>query len=161
MHPLVNNKYQLERFDGKGGWTFVRIPELTKDKTRPFGWRKVKGRIDDYPIKKLSLMPMADGEMMLPVRAEIRKHINKRAGDWVQITLYPDTDVLEVPEELQLCLADEPRALNFFNQLTESEQKFYIDWIYNAKRAETRISRLTQTISRLQQGLKKYVKLPG
>jgi hypothetical protein len=160
MRPLINNKYQLERFHGKGGWTFVRIPEMKKDKNNALGWRKVKGTIDDYQLQKYSLMPVKGGGLFLPVKAEIRKQINKKEGDWVHIILYPDTDELVVPEELQLCLDDEPRALKFFNSLTESERKFYIDWILAAKREETKISRLAKTINRLQQGMKLYDKFP-
>jgi hypothetical protein len=27
VKPLVNKKYKLEKFHGKGGWTFARIPD--------------------------------------------------------------------------------------------------------------------------------------
>lgn len=160
MRPLINNQYQLERFQDKGGWTYARIPEIKKDDSKPFGWRKVKGNIDGYELKKYSLMPFGDGTLMLPVKAEIRKQINKKEGDWVHIILYPDTDELVVPEELQLCLDDEPCAKKFFNSLTESERKFYIDWVLGAKREETKVSRLAKTINRLQQGIKLYDKFP-
>ena len=46
MKPLINKKYILERFDGKGGWTFARIPEIPQDKHAHFGWVKVRGTID-------------------------------------------------------------------------------------------------------------------
>jgi len=78
MMPLVDKKYKLEKFPGKGGWTFARIPEILQDKTKPFGWVKVRGTIDGYEIKKYNLMPMGDGMLFLAVRAEIRKKINKK-----------------------------------------------------------------------------------
>lgn len=28
MKPLVNKKYRLEKFQGKVGWTYARIPEI-------------------------------------------------------------------------------------------------------------------------------------
>lgn len=37
MKPLVNKQYLLEKFEGMGGWTFARIPEIIKDKKAPFG----------------------------------------------------------------------------------------------------------------------------
>ena len=46
--PLVNGKYLLEKFPGKGGWTFAAIPEVLQNKNNPFCWVKVKGSIDDY-----------------------------------------------------------------------------------------------------------------
>ena len=105
-------------------------------------------------------MPMGNGELFLPVKIEIRKKIRKDAGDRVHIILYPDDEPLDVPKEMLLCLKDEPQAMKFFNALSESEQKFYIDWVYSAKKEETKITRLATTINRLVQGLKLYAKQP-
>jgi hypothetical protein len=156
--PLVNKKYLLEKFQGKGGWTFAKIPEILQDKKAHFGWVKVRGTIDGYEIRKYHLMPMGNGKLFLPVKAEIRKKIKKKEGDWVHVILYPDTEPLEVPDEMQLCLEDEPKAHKFFKSLSESEQKFYIQWIYSAKKEETKIDRMAKTINRLLRGLKLYEK---
>ncbi len=158
MKPLVDKKYLLERFKAKGGWTYARIEEIPQDKRAHFGWVKVRGTIDGFEIRKYHLMPMGNGRLFLPVRAEIRKKIGKKEGDWVHVVLYPDTEPLEVPEEMFLCLEDEPRALKFFNRLSESEQKFYIQWVYSAKKEETKIDRMAKTINRLMKGLKMYDK---
>lgn len=156
MKPLVNKKYILERFHGKGGWTYARIPEIRLGKGAPFGWVKVRGTIDGYEISKYHLMPMGNGKLFLPVKAEIRKKIKKDEGDFVHIILYPDNEPLKVPEEMLLCLHDEPGALKFFNSLSESERKYYINWVYSAKREETKIDRLAKTVNRLLKGLKMY-----
>jgi hypothetical protein len=158
MKSLVDKKYLLERFQGKGGWTYARIDEIPQDKRAHFGWVKVRGTIDGFEIRKYHLMPMGDGRLFLPVRAEIRKKIGKKEGDWVHVILFPDNEPLEIPEEMLLCLEDEPGALKFFNRLSESEQKFYIQWVYSAKKEETKIDRLAKTINRLTKGLKMYDK---
>lgn len=155
---LVNKKYLLEKFPGKGGWTYARIPEISKNKKAPFGWVKVRGTIDGFEIRKYHLMPMGDGNLMLPVKSEIRKKIKKQVGEYVQVILFPDTEPLEVPDEMLLCLSDEPKALKFFNSLSESERKYYIQWVYSAKREETKIDRLAKAINRLLRGLKMYDK---
>lgn len=103
-------------------------------------------------------MPMGNGSLFLPVKAEIRKKIKKAEGDTVHVILYPDNEPLEIPEEMLLCLMDEPEALAFFKTLTESEQKFYIQYVYSAKKEETKIDRLAKTINRLLKGLKLYEK---
>ncbi|HEX5169783.1 MAG TPA: YdeI/OmpD-associated family protein [Cyclobacteriaceae bacterium] len=158
MKPLVDKSYLLERFPGKGGWTFARIPEVIQDKNKPFGWVKVKGSIDGYEIRKVHLMPMGNGKLFLPVKAEIRKKIKKKEGDHVHVILFPDDEPLAVPEEMLLCLEDEPKALSFFHTLSESEQLFYIKWIYSAKKEDTKINRLARTVNRLMRGLKLYDK---
>jgi len=35
--PLLNKKYLLEKFPGKGGWTYAAIPEILQDKHSHFG----------------------------------------------------------------------------------------------------------------------------
>lgn len=156
MKALINKKLVLERFHGKGGWTYVQVPGIERSRTTPFGWIKVKGSIDGYVIKKYHLMPMGKDRLFLPVKAEIRKKLRKDEGDFVRVILFADNEPLEVPEEMLLCLQEEPQALKFFNSLTESERKYYINWIYSAKKEETKIDRLAKTINRLLQGLKMY-----
>ncbi len=51
---------------------------------------------------------------------------------------------------------DEPAAFKFFKSLSESEQKYYVQWIYSAKREETKIDRMAKTVNRLAKGLKLY-----
>jgi hypothetical protein len=158
MNPLVNKKYKLEKFPGKGGWTYARIPQILQDRNKPFGWVKVRGTIDGYEIRRCHLMPMGNGKLFLPVKAEIRKKIGRKEGDYVTVVLYPDNEPLEVPEEMLLCLEDEPAALRFFKSLSESEQNFYVQWVYAAKKEETKIDRLAKTVNRLARGLKLYDK---
>ena len=147
--PLINKSYLLEKFPGKGGWTYAAIPEISPDKHAHFGWVRVKGSIDGYELKGYRLMPMGNGKLFLPVKAEIRKQIQKKAGDWVQLILYPDNTPQEVPEELLLCLQDEPLAHQTFLSYTAGEQKAFVDWIYSAKTEETKVERIVQTINKL------------
>ncbi|MBL7741388.1 MAG: DUF1905 domain-containing protein [Chitinophagaceae bacterium] len=156
--PLVKRKYKLEKFQGKGGWTYAQIPEIPMDTQSPFGWRRVKGSIDGHEFSQYHLMPMGNGKLFLPVKAAIRKKIGKKEGDWVMVVIFPDNDPVAIPAELKTCLEDEPKANQFFQKLSDSEKKFYIEWIYNAKKEETRISRIVKTIGRLSKGLKLYDK---
>lgn len=149
MKPLVDKEYRLEKFPGKGGWTFARVPEIPQDKKAHFGWVKVRGTIDGFEIKKYHLMPMGDGHLFLPVRAEIRKKTGKKEGDLVHVILFPDDEPVDIPEEMLLCLEEEPKALNYFLSISESEQHQYIQWIYSAKKEETKIERMAMAIQRL------------
>ena len=150
---LVNKKYKLQKYPGKGGWTYTVIPEISPDKREKFGWVKVKGFIDDYELKGYRLAPMANGKLFLPVRAEIRKKIKKEAGDWVKVILFADTDPLFIPDDFLQCLRDEPAAYNTFHSYPESSKKYYLDWIYSSKKVETRIERMAKAIDRLAKGV--------
>jgi len=152
--PLINKSYKLKKFAGKGGWIYTVIDEIPPDKKARFGWVKVKGFIDDFELKSYKLMPIKSGKLFLPVRAEIRKKIKKQDGDWVKVILFADNDPLHIPDEFLECLRDEPAAHKTFISFAESSQKYFVDWIYSAKKIETRIERMAKAIEQLAKGLK-------
>ena len=147
--PLVNNTYLLQKFPGKGGWTYAFIPEVLQDKSAPFGWVKVCGFIDGIEFKQFKLMPIGNGTLFFHVKAELRKKIKKEAGDVVHIILYQDLSSIEMPEELLICLKDEPQALKLFLALSDGKQKEMIDWIAQAKKEETKVERIASCIEKL------------
>ena len=147
--PLVDKEYLLEKFPGKGGWTYALIPEIAQDRKVYFGWVMVKGSIDGYEISRYNLMPTGKGELFLPVKAKIRKKIGKEAGDIVHVILFADKAPDELKDEFMLCLKDEPVACKKFLEMKELDQKTIIDWIYASRDEETKVNRIAQTINRL------------
>ncbi len=153
--PLVNSEYILQKFPGKGGWTYAEIPEVLQNRNNPFGWVKVKGTIDAYEIRNYKLMPMGNGKLFLPVKASIRKKIGKEVGDTIRIVLYNDETPLEIPLEILDCFNNEPAtSFEIFQSFTEGEQKAYLDWIYSAKTDNTKALRILKMMDRIQQNLK-------
>ncbi|MGV3459534.1 MAG: DUF1905 domain-containing protein [Flavobacterium sp.] len=149
MELLTNKEYELQRFNGKGGWTYVLLPEIKKDKDAPFGIVKVRGTIDDYEISDYSLMPYGNGVLLMAVKAEIRKKIGKEEGDRVKVTLYRDNAGFQIPDELRIRL-EEAGIAKKFGTHKKWEQKMCSQWIFSAKRAETVNERIIKTIYRLQ-----------
>lgn len=146
---LVNKKYLLEKYPGKGGWTYAAIPEVLQDKKSPFGWVTVKGTIDNVELKNYKLMPMGNGRLFLPVKAEIRKKIGKKEGDWVDVVLYADYDPINIPQEFLDCLIEDTVAHKVFMTYTEGQKKEFLDWIYSAKTDETKVERIVATLDKL------------
>jgi hypothetical protein len=148
--PLVDQEYQLEKFQGKGGWTYAAIPEIVPGKNTPFGWVKVSGHIDQYPISHCHLMPMGQGRLFLPVKSEIRKKIGKKEGDWVRIVLFLEERPQGIPDEILECFEHEdPKVLENFRRLSDGRQKAYLDWIYNAKQDDTKAERIARMMDEL------------
>ncbi len=154
--PLTDKMYKLEKIPGKGGWTYAALDEIAPDKNAPFGWRRVKGTIDDYEISAYNLMPMGNGRLFLPVKAEIRKKIGKQEGDTVHIVLYRDDQPTEIPEELIWCMEEEPGTLEMFNHCTDSEKRYFTDWIYAAKNEDTKAGRILKMLDLLKKGRTLY-----
>lgn len=148
--PLVDKQYLLEKYPGKGGWTYAVIPEVIQNKNTPFGWVKVYGKIDSYELVNYKLMPMGNNQLFLPVKAAIRKTIRKEAGDLVHIVLFPDSTTIKTPQELIDCFSlEDARAYQRFLNLTEGARKQYIDWIYEAKKEETKLKRIVTLMKEL------------
>jgi hypothetical protein len=147
--PLVDQSYLLQKHAGKGGWTYAVIPEIAQDKHAWFGWVKVRGSIDGFEIANYHLMPMGNGTLFMPVKAEIRNKIGKNEGDWVHIILYSEELPMVAPDDFLLCLKDDPTAYANFLKLSEAEQKELIDWIYSVKKDDAKVERIAQMMDKL------------
>lgn len=146
---LTDKDYLLEKFPGKGGWTYALIPEIPMEKRFPFGWMKVQGNIDNFQLDNYKLMPFGNGLLFLPVNAKIRKAIKKEAGDYVHIRLFEDERPQGIPDEIMDCLKDAPKALERFLVLADWEQKLYIESILDAKKRDTQVERIVKMIEKL------------
>lgn len=153
--PLVNKDYLLQKFEGKGGWTYAEIPEIPMPKTS-FGMLKVRGEIDSHQFSNVRLMPLGNGHLMLAVKSEIRKKIKKQAGDTVHIILYEDNIPTEIPEELILCMKYEEGVPEKFETYSDGEKNAFVNWIYSAKTEQTKANRIAKTITMIQKGEKFY-----
>jgi hypothetical protein len=154
---LVKGTFIIEKFPGKGGWSYVDLSHIPLDPNNPFGWVIVKGFIDDYKLKQFKLMPMGQGGVFMSLRADLRKKLNKQAGDSVYLELYNDASPTEIPGEILECFKGESAKLyETFVSFTEGERKSYLDWIYKAKTVETKAERIASLMDRLSKGLKFY-----
>lgn len=154
---LVDENIRLKKFPGKGGWTFAEINNVVPEKNNPFGWVKVKGRIDSYSLVGYKLMPMGNGKLFFPVKAAIRKSIGKHSGDFVHLKLYRDESPTEIPPEILECFKlENSKTFENFNQFTDGEKKAYLDWIYSAKREDTKVQRIAKMMDRVSKKIKYY-----
>jgi len=61
----------------------------------------------------------------------------------------PKTKSVRLPDDLSAVLRKNKRQEDFFNTLSFTNKKEYIEWIITAKREETRAERVTGTLDRL------------
>jgi len=60
----------------------------------------------------------------------------------------------DIPDEFQTTLAENPKALQYFRQLTPTGRKQYLVWINVAKQPETRTRRIREAVTLLESGRK-------
>jgi uncharacterized protein YdeI (YjbR/CyaY-like superfamily) len=93
-------------------------------------------------------MPMGEGDFIIALKTELRRKLRKEAGAVLDVQLEEDKDFkIEIPEDLELCLADEQRLLENFMKLPMSHRNWYINWLNTAKTEATRTKRIVKIIS--------------
>jgi hypothetical protein len=94
------------------------------------------------------------GEFMLPVSAEVRERAGVEGGDEVDVDLELDEAPREVtlPPDFADALNSDPDAKRFFDGLSYSNQRRYVQSIEEAKSAETRQRRISKAIAALREG---------
>jgi hypothetical protein len=136
------------------GGAFVVIPF---DVEAEYGKKRVKieATFDGEPYRG-TLVRMGSPDHLLIIRKDIREKIGKQPGDEVEVTLKEDAvpRIVVVPEDVEKAFEDAPEAANFYRTLSYTHQREYIQWINEAKRAETRARRIQQAIEMLLESKK-------
>ncbi|HOZ78853.1 MAG TPA: YdeI/OmpD-associated family protein [Ferruginibacter sp.] len=144
----------IQQFDKKGektGWSYIDVPADLADELKPGVKRsfKVKGKLDAFAINQVALIPMGDGNFIIPFNAAMRKGTGKKKGAMINVQLTEDKKEYQLNRDLVECLADEPAAWAFFNTKTRSFQNYYSKWIESAKTETTRAKRIALAVSSL------------
>jgi len=155
---MIHFKAVIKKFGEQGektGWSYIEVPEEVASKIKPGNKKsfRVKGRLDNYPIDRTSLLPMGGGNFIIPVNAAMRKALGKRKGALINASLEADEREVEINKSFLECLADEPVALQFFNSLARSHRNYFSKWIETAKTEETRANRIARAVTALSRKL--------
>lgn len=140
--------HKFEKQGEKTGWTYILVPAEQAQQLKPGNKKsfRVKGKLDKHAIKQTALLPMGEGDFILPLNGEMRKATGKTKGMKLDVQLEEDKKEIELDADMMACLADEPEALIFFRSLAPSHQKYFSKWVQSAKTEATRTKRITQTV---------------
>ncbi len=144
----------IHRFDKQGektGWTYIKISAAQAKKIKPntkVSFR-VKGTLDSFIVKQIALLPMGDGNFIMPFNASMRKGTGKRQGDKIKVSLETDNSEFAFSQDFMDCLHDDPVAYDFFHTLSGSHQKYFSKWIDSAKTAVTKTKRIVMAVTAL------------
>jgi len=151
---MIDFTATLNQFADQGektGWTYIEIPADLAQQIKP-GTKKsfrVKGKLDNYKISGVALLPMGNGSFIMAVNATMRKGIGKKKGAMVKVKLEVDKKEFQFNKDFMECLADEPAAVEFFQTLAGSHQRYFSKWIDDAKTVETKTKRIAWTVTAL------------
>jgi hypothetical protein len=131
--------------------TGVEVPAKVVDalgSKRP----KVKATINGYTYRS-SVAPMS-GTFMLGISADVREAAGVKAGDTVTVDLELDTEArkVTVPPDFASALKKDAAAKRFFEGLSFSNQRWFVENVEGAKKAETRTRRIEAAVARLHEG---------
>ena len=148
----------INRFESKGektGWTYIEIPADVAQQLKPGNKKsfRVKGKLDNFKIDGIALIPMGGGIFIMALNADLRKGIGKRKGAMLKVQLSADEKGFVFNKDFIDCLADEPRAKSFFESLTGSHQKYFSKWVDSAKTEPTKVKRITMAVNALAKKL--------
>jgi uncharacterized protein YdeI (YjbR/CyaY-like superfamily) len=90
---------------------------------------------------------MGNGNLFLPVKAEIRKAIKKEVGDSVKVVLYASDSSMISNSEIEDCIADVPDAMAFFKTLNQNQRKLLLAWMAAPTIDEQKVNRINRAIS--------------
>ncbi len=156
---MITFHAEIERFETNGektGWSYVFIPQEIAEKIKPNNRRefRIKGTIDNTAVSGMCVMPVKSDGFILPLKKSLRKVLRKESGTPVTLNLEFDADFkIEMPDDLEICLADEEELLERFLEMPKSHQNYYINWLNTAKTEPTRTKRLVMIVNAMANGL--------
>jgi antitoxin component of MazEF toxin-antitoxin module len=96
------------------------------------------------------------GAFYVPLAAENREAAGVAAGDAITVDIENDTAPREVtlPDDLAAAMDDAARTA--YDGLSYTHRKEWVRWVEEAKRPETRASRIEKTVAGLREGKKTH-----
>jgi len=112
----------------------------------------VRGTVNGFPFRS-SLCNMGDGHLM-GVNKQMREGAKCEAGDVVDVVIQRDREerVIEVPDYIKKTIASNKTAQTTWDSLSFTHKKEWVRAIEEAKKEETRQSRMKKMMDALKQG---------
>jgi hypothetical protein len=165
VHWFVVNKKQLEKELKKiislikpGMLCWIYYPKgssgIQTDLTRDKGWEELLKHTEFQWVNLISFKETwsafgfrlkSEGDKIKP-----KTTAEKPILQWID----PVKKIVNLPPDFKTILNKNKKAASFFETLSFTNKKEYVEWIVNAKREETRNERLSESIEKLVKGWK-------
>jgi hypothetical protein len=128
---------------------------LTDEQVAALGGGKVAPvRVTANGVTVAARVARMGGENLLGFSKKLRADLGVDIGDALDVVIALDASSREVdlPPGLAAALGEDPAAQAAFDALAPSHRKEFARWVEEAKREETRQSRVEQTLQMLREG---------
>jgi mutator protein MutT len=132
--------------------TGIEVPDEVVDKLGAGKRPPVSVTIGGYTFR--TTVAQMGGRYLVGVSAEHRAGAGVQAGDTLDVEIELDGAPREVtmPADLEQALAGEAEARRHFEGLSFTHRKEWVRWIEEAKKPETRATRVAKTVEALRAG---------
>lgn len=133
--------------EGSGNKAGIEVPASAID--RLGAGRRPPVHIDVNGYEYRSTVAVMGGRYLIGASAQVRKESGLQVGDSIRVKLtVADTPrAVDIPADLVAELDAHPGTRAFFDQLSNSLQRYHVDLIYTAKTDETRHRRINKAVA--------------
>jgi hypothetical protein len=149
---MSREQFESRVESGERGRVFITIPFLPNDKWGKKPRHFVKGTLNGVAF--CGSLGARGGKYFMPVNKDLQSQASVGPGDPVTVVIEPEGANKadgDLPEDLETALAGETAARQFLDGLSAFYRNTYCKWITEAKKPETRASRVEQTVKLLKQ----------
>lgn len=112
----------------------------------------VRGTINGIQ-HKATLVHRKNNNFVLFLNAEIRKKANLTDNDTVHVSLEydPEPRIVNTPDDVQLIFKENMKVWNTYDAFSDSRKREIVNYITEAKKAETRLNRIEKMAQRIEE----------
>jgi hypothetical protein len=135
---------------GSGTMTYFVVPFNVEEKFGSKSMVKVKVSINGHVHRGL-IMPDGKGKHYMGLRKSILDEVGKKAGEEILVKMEVDTEerIIVIPDDFNKILNKKKQVKEFFDELSYTNRKEYVDWITSSKKEETRKTRIDKAFEML------------
>lgn len=148
---IKDEKLLIQYTPGNGAWTYQLIIPNTRHIKGKWGDLKVSGTIDDYVIENKNLGPVKNSDKKMALNSDIRKSINKGAGEIVVVTLFLENQNKTKDDPMIFECFKDAQVLVVFEKMDTAEQNELLKSIRNVATEDQKVEKIVKAIERLEQ----------
>ena len=152
MVMAKNKTYQFEArlktVHGSFTHTILVVPDEIIESLPVKGRVRTEGTMNKTPFA-LAIQHKKDGSRFLMVSAQLRRAVKIGSGDPVKVSFWlVDSDKVDVPEELQTVLDQDPEGLKLWKTFTPGVQRGLSHYVNSVKNIDSRIKRAFEIVEK-------------